>query len=113
MENETVFNQQTLDQLRASLPAETLQILFSGVRDEIRVQLAKFEQPDITASELQFTTHALAGMCGNYGLSALGEINRILEELCRNGEAETARAQIPSVLACGDETLRFIEENLL
>jgi CheY-like chemotaxis protein len=110
--NSGVLDTERLLDLRRSLPAVTLLTLVDQCLDEMRGRMPSLREALAggVPGEIEMAAHALAGMAGSYGLSAMNNRLRRIIDAARRGDlaaAQDAAIRIDGDLAAAGEAIRM------
>ncbi len=110
-EKPEILNLETLGQLRASLPAETLDGILDELIEKCRELTDQIQESMQTEDmdDLAEKAHNLKGMAGNFGLDALMKHAGLLEQHGRHNALEKAAKRVPLGRGVLEETLSQLE----
>ena len=108
----TYVDEAVLQQLVRDTSAEIVPELLLGYIEDTHERLRQIESAvsQTDATKLELEVHTLGSSAGAHGNTALLELARVIEGLCRQGAAERAMQQTPELLELAEESLRQLAQ---
>ena len=105
-------DEMVLQQLVRDTSADIVPKLLLGYIEDTqkRLQQIKGAVSHSDSEKLELEVHTLGSSAGAHGNTALLELARHLEFLCRRGETEDAMQQVPQLIALAEESLRQLAQ---
>ncbi|MFT5506418.1 MAG: PAS domain S-box-containing protein [Gammaproteobacteria bacterium] len=108
----TYVNEAVLQQLVRDTSADIVPELLRGYIDDTqeRLRQIKIAVSRTDAGTLELEVHSLGSSAGSHSNTALLELSRHIESLCRQGDSESAMQQVPKLIELAEESLRLLAQ---